>query len=172
MRSTTFIRLHSSLFYSVHLCMLLCIVSKCVVYLLCIFAISRSVDCRRKTDTREGRREEIRGEGRKDRREICPSHEFSKVSHDETLNQLLQNALKLTYSKVKSKKNSGVTPVPPLQGRRGGKGRKGEWMKGKSIAPHLFIQVYAYETNVEAPCTPSPDLCIGEKSEMEVINRK
>ena len=32
-----------------------------------IFTISRSVDCRRETDTREGRRQGIRGEGREDR---------------------------------------------------------------------------------------------------------
>ena len=39
------------------------------VFLICsvIFTISRSVDCRRETDTREGRREKIRGEGRQDR---------------------------------------------------------------------------------------------------------
>ena len=39
------------------------------VSLICfvIFTISRSVDCRRETDTREARRGEIRGEGRQDR---------------------------------------------------------------------------------------------------------
>ena len=46
------------------------------VLLICSvnFTISRSVDCRRETDTREGRRKEIRGEGRKDRRGFYARH--------------------------------------------------------------------------------------------------
>ena len=41
----------------------------CLVLFICsvLFTISRSVDCRRGTDTRERRREGVRGEGRKDR---------------------------------------------------------------------------------------------------------
>ena len=114
----------------------------CVVLLICsiIFTISRSVDCRRGTDTREGRREGIRGEGRE---EICPSHEFSNFFHDETLNQkpppnlLLQNALKLTYSKVKTTQFSGgITPGPPLQGR--GKRKNGRANEMKGYGPPLF----------------------------------
>ena len=70
---------------------------------------------------REG--EGIRGDGKGGRsEEICPSNEKSKVSHDETLNQKPpQNALKLTYIKVKTKTFPGVTPPDPRFNGGGGK---------------------------------------------------
>ena len=118
----------------------------CHVLLICsiIFTISRSVDCRRGTDTREGRREGTRGEGRE---EICPSHEFSNFFTMKPLTRnhpfVAQNALKLC-SKVKTKKFSGVLLLPDFRFRGGEKGRMGERMKWKGMGPHFFIQVYAY----------------------------
>ena len=53
--SIQFIYMHASLY-----CLVLFISSV-------VFTISRSVNCRRGTDTREGRREGVRGEGMEDR---------------------------------------------------------------------------------------------------------
>ena len=52
------------------------------------------------------------------------THIFSKVFYDETFDQktlfMLQNTLKLAYSKVETHNFSGGnTPAPPLQGRGG-----------------------------------------------------
>ena len=113
-----------------------------------IFTISRNVDCRRETDTREGGREGISGEGREDRgRKYARDMNFQKFLTTKPLTRnhplLLKNALKLTYSKVKNINFPGVYPRTPLQGR-GRKNRKVNEMKGYG-APHFFIQVYAYD---------------------------
>ena len=56
---------------------------------------------------------------------------------------LLQNALKLTYSKVKNQITSGGnTPEPPASEEGGMEGGESEW-KERVWAPHFFIQVYA-----------------------------
>ena len=83
--------------------------------------------------------------------EVCLSCEFSKVSHDETLTRnhsfVAQNALILTYSKIKTKKFSGgITPGPPLQEREG-KGKNGRVNEMKGYGPPLFRSsklAYAY----------------------------
>ena len=60
---------------------------------------------------------------------------------------LLKNALKLTYSKVKTNKFAEVL-LPPDTHFRGGEGRgkrkNGRANELKGTAPHFFIQVYAY----------------------------
>ena len=76
-----------------------------------IFTISCSVDCRRETDTREGRREGISGEGREDGGRKYARHvNFQKFLTTKPLTRnhplLLKNALKFTYGKVKTKKCS------------------------------------------------------------------
>ena len=131
MHSTTFIRLYSSLFHSVHLHASL----PCLVLFICsvVFAISRSVDCMRGTDTREGRRGGIRGEGMEDRgREHDARHmAFQKFL---TTKPLIRNhpfvapkcsKTHLQQSKIK-KISGGNTHRPPLQGRGGGKKEGGE----------------------------------------------
>ena len=111
----------SSLFYSVHLFMLNCIVS-CVVYNYLFCYLHNIVKCRLTVGMirgREGKRESgVRG----GKIEGCKSLEFSKVSHDETPNKkpplLFQNAQKLTYKQQrKIQKLSGVDPR--FRGREG-----------------------------------------------------
>ena len=124
-----------------------------------IFVKSRSAYCRRGTDTRKGRREGIRGKGRIERIEggnipVTWSHK-GEVSHDINLNQkphlsiLLQNALKLTCSKVNTKKFPGGTGsflTPASEG----KGRRESELKERVRASHFFIQVYAYMSVVKS----------------------
>ena len=97
----------------------------CHMLFICsvIFTISRNVDCRRETNTRQGRREGISGEGREDRGRKYARHMNSQkflTTKPLTRNHpmLHKNALKLTYSKIKSNTFSGdITPGSPLQGR-------------------------------------------------------
>ena len=79
----------------------------CHVLFICsvIFKISRNVDCRRETNTREGRSEGISGERREDGgRKYARRVNFQKFLTTKPLTKivLLKNALKLTYSKVKT----------------------------------------------------------------------
>ena len=73
---------------------------------------------------------------------------------------LLQNALKLTYSKVKTKK---IFQGTPASGEETGEKEEGksEW-KERVLAPHFFIQVFAYgdtysslQAGARQPCRSS-----------------
>ena len=127
----------------------------CLVLFICsvFFSISRSVDFRRGTDMRKGRRKGIKGERREDRgRKYARHMNFQKFLTTKPLTRnhplLLKNTLKLTHSKVKTKKMfRGYYPGPPLQ-ERGGEKEEGEsdWKERvwRHCGPHFFIQVYAY----------------------------
>ena len=88
----------------------------CLVLFICSvsFTASRNVDYRRRNDTREGRKEGTRGEGKEDRRKYARHMNFQKLLTTTPL--LLQNTLKLTYSTVKTKKLSEGNTLTPASG--------------------------------------------------------
>ena len=100
-----------------------------------IFTISRSVDCGRETDTREERREEIRGEGRKDRgTKYMRKYNFQKFlkTKPSTRNHPLvapKCSKTHLYIKVKTNKCSGDNSLrTSASGRGGGRiRRESEW---------------------------------------------
>ena len=116
-----------------------------------IFIITCSVDCRRGTNTREGRREGIRGEGREDwGRKYVRHMNFQKflTTKPSTRNHpFLASKCSKTHLQQSKNKNflCGYYPQAMLQGKKGGRGRTGEWLKGKGTSPQFCIRMYAYE---------------------------
>ena len=121
----------------------------CIVLCSVIFTISLSVDCRRGTDTREGRKEGIRGEGREDRGRKYTRHlKSQKFLTTKTLTRnhpfVAPKCSKTHLQQSKKQKISdGNTPGPPLQGR--GKGKEGGVNENKGYGPPLLHPSYAYD---------------------------